>query len=244
MTTYAPIQMSSEIHVELIDSMASDEAVIQAAQVSLDGVTFESLVPRPAKESKEPGRFINHLMKMRHGSCFEHTAFKFGIEAPIFVIREWQRHRISSFNEMSGRYTKLQPKFYTPAPDRKMINVGTSARPKMEAGTDAQRQFMDHTDFDAALMAWEMYQDRLAMGISNELARTILPLNIYTQMYWTVNARSLMNFLSLRIEDDANLVPTHPQWEIQLAAEKVEKIFAEKMPHTWRAFQDNGRVAP
>ena len=99
------IEYSSDIYVKLVRSMASDDMVIQAAQVSSKGENNPDTVPE---------RLINALLKGRHGSPFEHTAFTFFIEAPIFVFREWQRHRISSFNEMSGRYTELKPKFYVP----------------------------------------------------------------------------------------------------------------------------------
>ena len=98
------VQFSSEVTVKLIRSMAGDDTVIQAAQVSVLGENNPDTVPE---------RLINYLMSSRHGSPFEHNSFTFFVEAPIFVFREWHRHRISSINEMSGRYTKLLPKFYT-----------------------------------------------------------------------------------------------------------------------------------
>lgn len=229
------IEFSSDVDVKLIRSMASDDTVVQAAQVSVKGEN---------NPETEAPRLISYLMSSRHGSPFEHNAFQFFIAAPIFVFREWHRHRIASINEMSGRYTTLKPRFYTPGPDRKMINVGTSARPEMAAGDDYQRELMFSGDYDVCNLAWSVYQARLAAGISNELARTILPLSVYSEMYWTVNARSLMNFLSLRIESDDSLVRSRPQWEIQLGAQKIEAIFAELMPATHAAFVKNGRVAP
>lgn len=260
------IEMSSEITVELVRSMAADEYVVQAAQASLKGkndpvddalkdkyrlrsirllktLGIKDLTIKK-KRPTNPKILINYLAKDRHGSPFEHTAFTFYIEAPIFVFREWQRHRMSSFNEMSGRYTVLKPKFYTPGPDRKMINIGTSAKPEMARGKARLHRLMKWTDYAISYLAWTAYKMRLKAGISNELSRTILPGNIYSQMYWTVNARSLMNFLSLRVQSDESTYMTRPQMEIQMGAEKIEQIFAELMPDTYAAFVANGRVAP
>lgn len=228
------IEYSSDIYVKLVRSMASDDMVIQAAQVSSKGENNPDTVPE---------RLINALLKGRHGSPFEHTAFTFFIEAPIFVFREWQRHRISSFNEMSGRYTELKPKFYSPSVERGVINVGTKMKPvfvnHLEAAMDIQA-ILNHQ----SSTAWEHYQYMLKAGIANEVARMALPVNVYSQMYWTVNARSLMNFLSLRVESDDSTFRSYPQYEIDLAARKVERNFQDKMPLTHKAFVQNGRVAP
>ena len=228
------IEYSSDIYVKLVRSMASDDMVIQAAQVSSKGENNPDTVPE---------RLINALLKGRHGSPFEHTAFTFFIEAPIFVFREWQRHRISSFNEMSGRYTELKPKFYSPSVERGVINVGTKMKPvfvnHLEAAMDIQA-ILNHQ----SSTAWEHYQYMLRAGIANEVARMALPVNVYSQMYWTVNARSLMNFLSLRVESDDSTFRSYPQYEIDLAARKVERNFQEQMPLTHKAFVNNGRVAP
>lgn len=229
------ITFSSDIDVKLIRSTASDDGVVQAAQVSVKGENKPDTVPE---------RLISYLMGARHGTPFEHNSFTFFVAAPIFVFREWHRHRISSINEMSGRYTVLKPRFYSPAPGRKMINVGTSARPKMAPGTPEQYKLMVSGDKAVAKYAWDVYQQRLKAGISNELARTVLPVSVYSEMYWTVNARSLMNFLSLRVDSPDSRIPTSPQWEIQMGAEKLEAIFAELMPITHATFVKNGRVAP
>jgi thymidylate synthase (FAD) len=229
------VELTHDINVKLIRAMASDDMVVQAAQVSVKGENNPKTVPE---------RLINYLMNSRHGSPFEHNAFTFFAEAPIFVFREWHRHRIASINEMSGRYTKLLPKFYTPASDRKLRNVGTSARPEFEPGTYEQIVHMSISDKRIAQACWDEYETRIALGIANEMARTCLPVSVYSQMYWTVNARSLMNFLSLRIDSEDSVVRSRPQWEIQMAADVVEKAFAEKMPVTHQAFVRNGRVAP
>lgn len=233
------IEFTQELIVKPIRNMAHDHYVIEAARASNLGENELAVDP-----DVDPERFINALMKGRHGSPFEHTAFTFFVSAPIFVFREWQRHRISSFNEMSGRYTELLPKFYIPGTDRKMINHGTKMKPKFSYDRDGAGN-----DFRFALKvnneeAWETYQNALDRGISNEVARMGLPLNVYSQMYWTVNARSLMNFISLRIESDDSMFRSYPQHEIDVPAQKVEKYFAEVMPATHKAFVENGRVAP
>lgn len=229
------VTFSSEIDVKLIRSTASDDGVIQAAQVSVKGENNPNTVPE---------RLISTLMSHRHGTPFEHNSMTFFIAAPIFVFREWHRHRIASINEMSGRYTVLKPRFYSVAPDRKMINIGTSMDPRMAPGTPEHYQLQIAGDEIVCQLAWDVYKSRLEAGISNELARTILPLNIYSEMYWTVNARSLMNFLSLRVDSPDSRVHSSPQWEIQMGAEKIEAIFAELMPVTHDAFVRDGRVAP
>jgi len=229
------ITLSSEVTVKLIRALASDDGVVQAAQVSVKGEN--------SPETDAP-RLINYLMSSRHGSPFEHNSLTFFVEAPIFVFREWHRHRIASVNEMSGRYSKLLPKFYSPADDRKLINTGTSARPEFETGTEGQMTVVQEGDRLVAQVAWNEYEIRLNSGIANEIARTVLPVSIYSQMYWTVNARSLMNFLSLRTDSPDAAVRSRPQREIELGAELMEAEFAHLMPATHASFVANGRIAP
>jgi thymidylate synthase (FAD) len=229
------IEMSNDVTVKLVRAMAADDYVVQAAQVSAKGENNPETVPE---------RLINALMADGHGSPFEHNAFTFFAEAPIFVFREWHRHRIASINEMSGRYTKLLPKFYTPADDRKLINIGTSMRPEFVAGSELETKEVQQIIFRNSLMAWEDYEQMLKAGVAKEVARMVLPVNIYSQMYWTVNARSLMNFLKLRVDSPDALKRSRPQWEIQLAAVAMEDEFARLMPITHKTFVKNGRVAP
>ncbi len=231
------IEFSSEMTVKLVRSMASDDMVVQAAQVSAKGENNPETVPL---------RLIQALMKGKHGSPFEHNAFTFFVEAPLFVFREWQRHRIGSFNEMSGRYTELPGKFYIPADDRNVVNSGTKMKPEFVDGGILQKNTVSSELKDLSREAWASYKLMLNSDIANEVARMVLPLNIYSQMYWTVNARSLMNFLSLRgtQDDRPEEIRSYPQREIQMAAEQIELIFDEVMPATYHAFVENGRVAP
>jgi len=239
------LEFSSDITVKLVRAMAADEFVVQAAQVSSKGETeVEELVAAYLAGEIKVDRFIAALMAGRHGSPFEHNAFTFFIEAPLFVFREWQRHRISSYNEMSGRYTKMQPKFYITPRDRAMINVGTKMRPEMIPASEEVYARHVARKKNTAEIAWASYQADLADGIANEVAREDLPLNLYSQMYWTTNARSMMNFLSLRVESDDSLVRSYPQREIMWGAQKVEEHFKKLMPLTQQAFVEKGRVAP
>ena len=230
------VEFSSEITVKLVRAMAGDDMVVQAAQVSAKGENNPETVPE---------RLIRALMAGKHGSPFEHNAFTFFVEAPIFVFREWQRHRIgTSVNEMSGRYTQLLPKFYIPAHDRPVVNEGTKMRPNcVFSHEDEAAGFREELKHQSS-SAWLAYEDALSDGIAHEVARMVLPVNVYSQMYWTVNARSLMNFLSLRVESDDSAVRSYPQLEIQLGAMQVEAVFAQQMPLTHAAFVANGRVAP
>jgi thymidylate synthase (FAD) len=233
--TMTEIEMTSEITVKLVRAMASDDMVVQAAQVSAKGENNPETVP---------ARLINALMRDGHGSPFEHNAFTFFAEAPIFVFREWHRHRIASINEMSGRYTKLLPKFYRPDADRKMVNIGTPMQPEFAQGDEIDHEFVQQMMYDVDALAWRNYEKLLEDGIANEVARMVLPVNVYSQMYWTVNARSLMNFLKLRVDSPDAAKRSRPQWEIQVAAEVMERHFQHHMPATHTAFVKNGRVAP
>ena len=230
------VKFRSDMTVDLIDSMASDRAVVVAARVSTG-----------AKISEEPEKdagLINYLMRDRHGSPFEHNAFTFYIEAPIFVFREFMRHRIASYNEESGRYKELKPVFYYPNAERKLVQQGKPGAYTFVEGTPEQHANVQDAIVDSAEHAYAEYKWLLEKGIAREVARAVLPVNIYSSMYVTMNARSLMNFISLRTTHADSKVPSFPQREIEMVAEIMEKFFAEKMPITYEAFNANGRVAP
>jgi thymidylate synthase (FAD) len=232
------IKFRSDMAVELVNSMAKDSAVAMAARVSTVSGTHEDVVDL----TKDAG-LINYLMRDRHGSPFEHNAFTFYVEAPLFVFREFQRHRIASYNEESGRYKELAPVFYVPAPDRKLVQVGKAGAYTFEDGDYAQRMQVPAEIMRTSDDAYIAYSRMLKQGIAREVARMVLPLNIYSSMYVTMNARSLMNFLSLRSLEQGTY-PSFPQWEIADVATQMELIFSEKMPITHEAFVKNGRVAP
>lgn len=230
------IKFRSDMTVELVQHMGSDESVVRAARVSTG--TFDGW-----DDNKDPG-LINYLMRDRHGSPFEHNAFTFYVEAPIFVFREFMRHRIASYNEESGRYKELEPVFYVPGSDRKLKQVGKPGAYVFEDGDYSQKVQVPATTMRVYDEAYSAYKSLLKIGTAREVARTVLPVGIYSSMYVTMNARSLMNFLSLRTTREGTHFPSFPQREIEMVAEQMEVLWAEKMPITYETFNKNGRVSP
>lgn len=221
--------------INLINSMGGDDAVIASARVS-NGVEYKD----SSKGKEKDDKLINYLLKHRHGTPFEHTSFTFYVKAPLFVVREWQRHRMGSFNEISGRYVEFEPEFYTPNAFRA---PGSNSK-QGSVFPDMEEEALRRWNYDATELvlsstfnSYRHYRALLDIGIAKEMARIVLPLNLYSQFYWTVNARSLMNFLSLRNADNA-------QWEIRQYAQALEKFFEKRMPLTYNAFVANERVAP
>lgn len=235
------ITFLSDVEVHLVESMASDKAVADAARVSVIG---DETLTREADSNADAG-LIGYLMKNRHGTPFEHNAFKFYVKAPIFVFREFHRHRVGfSYNEMSGRYTELPGEFYVPDADRPLIQTGKPGAYVFEPGSREQVAGVHHSLSYAYQVAWEKYQQMLADGIAKEVARMVLPVGIFSQMYVTCNARSLMAFLSLRTKDATSMFPSYPQQEIEMVARRMEDALSALMPTTHYHFQKNGRVAP
>ena len=235
------VKFRSDVVVDLVKSSASDEDVAFAARVSTLGE--RSLPGGDSEDSRLPG-LINFLMRERHGSPFEHSIFTFYVKAPIFVWREHMRHRIASYNEESGRYRVLEPEFYIPPRDRKLVQVGKPGAYTFEEGTEDQYILVGRQLTRSCEDAYERYELMLQHGVAKEVARMVLPVNIYSSAYVTMNARALMNFLSLRVEAESATFPSHPQREIEMVAEKYEKFFEETMPLTHRSFIMNGRVSP
>jgi thymidylate synthase (FAD) len=235
------IQFRDDVTVELVKSSASDADVIWAARVSTAG--DKSLEDVGADASKSEG-LINYLARERHGSPFEHTSMTFFISAPIFVFREFMRHRIASYNEESGRYRELRPVFYVPSKDRKLVQVGKPGAYSFVEGTAEQHQMTVDAIKETCTLAYENYQKLLTAGVAREVARAVLPVTLYSSMYVTMNARALMNFLSLRTAREGSHFPSYPQREIEMVAEKMEAEFAKLMPITYGAFQKSGRIAP
>lgn len=215
------------ISCELVDALASDMDVVQAARISFN-----------REDDVKSTSLIDYLLKNRHGSPFEHGIFRFRVEAPIFTFREHHRHRIGhSYNEMSGRYTELEPKFYIPRTAR--VQEG---RPGHYIYVE-QDEYHEMSKMMRAVLrhsysnAWVDYQTLLEEGIAKEQARMVLPVGIFTKMIWTCNPRSLMHFLGLRNAKTA-------QAEIRMVAEQAEAALKEHMPVTYESFITNGRAAP
>jgi thymidylate synthase (FAD) len=230
-----------DMSVELVKSSASDADVIWAARVSTAG--DKSLEDVGADAAKSEG-LINYLARERHGSPFEHTSMTFFISAPIFVFREFMRHRIASYNEESGRYRELKPVFYIPSKERKLVQIGKAGAYTFVDGTPEQFEITVAAIKETCNLAYANYQKMLEAGVAREVARAVLPVTLYSSMYVTMNARALMNFLSLRTAREGSHFPSYPQREIEMVAEKMEAHFAKLMPITYGAFQKSGRIAP
>lgn len=239
------IEFRSDVTVELVRASANDSDVLFAARVSTQGEqTLESAASGTAADESKDRGLINFLMRDRHGSPFEHNSMTFYVQAPIFVFREFMRHRIASYNEESGRYREMRPVFYVPSADRNLIQVGKPGAYDFEPGTAEQHKLLQEVIKRESESAYRGYQELLDAGIAREVARSVLPLNLYSSMYVTMNARSLMNFLSLRTKHPESHFPSFPQREIEMVAEKMEQFWVELMPLTAAAFEKNGRVSP
>jgi thymidylate synthase (FAD) len=230
-----------DVTVELIKASASDNDVVWAARVSTAGENSKEAVGDDA--SRDVG-LINYLARERHGSPFEHTSMTFFVSAPIFVFREFMRHRIASYNEESGRYRELRPVFYVPSKERKLVQIGKTGAYEFIDGTPEQYEITVNAIKDSCTNAYANYQKMLDAGVAREVARAVLPVTLFSSMYVTMNARALMNFLSLRTSREGSHFPSYPQREIEMVAEKMEEHFAQLMPITYGAFVKSGRIAP
>lgn len=231
------ISLVSDFDVELAQHAGSDQFICQAARVSTLGAD--------AYGTDESAGLINFLMSNRHGSPFEHGLMTFRISAPIFVWREFMRHRIGfSYNEQSGRYMEMLPIFYVPPTHRPLVQVGKAGAYDFVVGDERQYDICVDTLAGAYDQCWYNYQHQLKFGIAKEVARMCLPLATYSSAYATCNPRSLMSFLSLRTKDEDSKFPSYPQWEIEQVARKMEGVFKTLYPLTYAAFNANGRVSP
>ena len=235
-----------------------DHSVVMAAKVSTD----PDVAAGVKKHKKDSFGLINYLMKHRHGTPFEHAFLTFYVHAPIFVWREWHRHRVQSYNEESARYKILNPVFYIPPPERPMFKVPDwkPGRPKfmtmheclypdgsvlyMEDYKKPAYQQLVKNLKEVYALAYKKYKENLALDVDPGLARDCLPVGIYSSCWVSMNPRSLMAFLSLRTHDPESTFVSYPLYEIEVAARQVEKVLKKYFPLTHKAFVENGRVGP
>lgn len=223
------IELTSDLSCELVDHMGTDLTVVNAARVSLN--------QHSETMSEKDSGLVKFLMKNRHASPFEHCQITFLIDAPIFVAREWHRHRTQSFNEVSGRYTELKPRFYAPNYDRPLIQVGKPGAYRFEIPEDDIMYINLYRDFRFACQtAWDTYERLLSEGYAKEVARMVLPVNTFTGWYATGNLRGWLNFLSLRSEGQA-------MHEIRNLAYQVEDTLYGLYPIAVEAWDKAGRGA-
>jgi thymidylate synthase (FAD) len=242
------VRFTSDITVRLIDQMGSDAAIAAAAKVLLPEVYEEY---QRTHEKHSTFGLLNYMMQHRHGTPFEHSALTFYVHAPIFVWREWHRHRIGfSYNEESARYKQLDPVFYLPPHDRPMFKVDgwKPGRPKFlpiinQFGEVVYEQLCRNLT-EVYKAAYAAYETNLGLGIDPGLARDCLPVGIYSSCWVTCNPRSLMAFLSLRTHDPEAKFVSYPLYEIEVAAKKCEELFQQGWPLTHRAFAECGRCGP
>jgi len=211
--------MEKQVHlhgfVRLVDSMGNDASIVQAARVSYGDGT---------KTQREDEKLIDYLMRNRHTSPFEMVAFKFHVKLPIFVARQWIRHRTGSFNEVSARYSVLPEEFYIPNEEditTQDVKNRQGRTVEQVADANAARFIIEQH----SRMAYTTYQHLLEMGVARELARMVLPLNIYTEWYWQVNLKNLLDFLRLRLDP-------HAQKEFRDYGKAILKLIAPSVPVT------------
>jgi thymidylate synthase (FAD) len=209
--------------------MATDLSVVNAARVSF--------ARRKEEMDESDEGLIRFLMRDRHGTPFEHNSFRFHIRTPLFVAREWFRHRIGSFNEFSMRYARATDEFYIPEPEDVRSQIGKPGAYSFEPVSDELAETAREELRAVYEAAYAAYERLVEAGVARELARAAIPVGAYTEFYWTVNARALMNFVSLRAADTA-------QREIRRYADACELFLAEKMPVTHASFVASGRIAP
>jgi len=202
--------------VTFIDCMGDDRSIVNAARVSYNS----------NGTPEEDAKLIKYLLKNRHTSPFEHVVFTFKVKAPLFVLRQWQRHRTWSFNEVSARYTKLPNDFYTP--EEGHVGSQHSSNKQMRALGEARDTELYYRTCSAA---FDVYDTLLKEGWPRELARGVLPVSTYSEMYATVDLHNLLHFLELRLHD-------HTQYEIRVYAEQILELLKDFVPITLKAWNE------
>lgn len=201
--------------VYLVDYMGGDDRIVQAARVSYGAGT---------KTKREDDALINYLLKNKHTSPFEQVVLTFHCKMPIFVARQWVRHRTARLNEVSGRYSVLKPEYYTP-------DVWRGQGKKNKQGSTGVAEYNPRSD-PSEDAAFREYNYRLESGVARELARTCLPVSTYTEWYWQIDLHNLFHFLRLRLDD-------HAQLEIRVYGEAMAKIAKVVAPVAYAAFEEH-----
>lgn len=231
---YEPIPVLDHGFIRVVDYMGTDAAIVQAARVSYG---------RGTKKTREDAGLINYLLRHRHTTPFEMCEIKLHIKLPIFIARQWIRHRTANVNEYSGRYSILDREFYVPAPEQLAAQSSSNRQGRGDVleGEEAAR-VLDILKSDAQ-QCYDHYQEMLnedevgnvrdenRQGLARELARMNLPVNFYTQWYWKIDLHNFMHFLALRAD-------SHAQYEIRVYAEAMLDVLKKWVPITYDAFMD------
>lgn len=209
--------------VRLIDYMGNDDSIVQAARVSYGSGT---------KKVHEDRGLIRYLMRHQHTTPFEMVEFKFHVKLPIFVARQWIRHRTANVNEYSGRYSEMKDEFYTPEEQHLRKQSTTNKQGRSEEGFETnEAQTILSTLSDIADNAYNQYEALLEKGVAREIARIVLPVSNYTEWYWKIDLHNLFHFLRLRLD-------AHAQYEIRVYAEAMAQIVQQIVPVAYEAFED------
>ena len=231
---YEPLPVLDQGFIRVIDYMGDDAAIVQAARVSYG---------RGTKQISNDRGLINYLMRHRHTSPFEMCEIKLHIKLPIFIARQWIRHRTANVNEYSARYSVLEEAFYTPAPEHLAAQSQTNRQGRAEviegeASSEMLQRIKQHGS-----QSYALYQDLLnedgngeakdpsRQGLARELARMTLPLNAYTEWYWKIDLHNLLHFSALRAD-------SHAQYEIRAYADVLLDVLKRWVPLTYDAFID------
>lgn len=223
---YSAIPVLDHGFVRVIDYMGDDAAICQAARVSYGKGT---------KSVQNDEGLIRYLMRHWHSTPFEMCEVKLHVKLPVFVARQWIRHRTANVNEYSARYSILDREFYIPAREALAAQSSVNNQGRGEGLTDeAAARVLDILKGDAA-RCYDHYEEMISddgqAGLARELARMNLPANIYTQWYWKVDLHNLMHFLRLRAD-------AHAQYEIRVYADAICQVVADWVPFAWKAFED------
>jgi len=222
-------------HIILEKYMGNEIDVLANARVSFNDDVHAGSVEDLSE--KDVG-VLNFLMAKKHGTPWEAPVFRFDVKAPIFVFREWHRHRIASINEWSARYSQLDPEWYIPEPENIRSQVGSPGRYTFEPVEDPVVVETVRANLNAQNRgAFQLYENLLGQGIAKEVARTCLPVSTYSRMKWQTNLRSIFNFVALRSDPNA-------QWEIRQYSIAMEELLEQVVPLAMRLFNENGRVSP
>lgn len=209
--------------VRLVDYMGGDESIVQAARVSYG---------RGTKTPSEDRTLLRYLMRHQHTTPFEMVELKFHVKLPIFVARQWIRHRTANVNELSGRYSIMKDEFYIPAEDviKRQSIKNKQGRSEDEVPSELKQKVLDIILSDQQIV-YKNYEVLLNDNIARELARINLPLSLYTEWYWKIDLHNLFHFLKLRLDK-------HAQYEIRVYAETISQIVKCVVPMSWEAFTD------
>ncbi|MFM8771865.1 MAG: FAD-dependent thymidylate synthase [Candidatus Kapaibacterium sp.] len=209
--------------VRLIDVMGDDSAIVQAARVSYGSGT---------KKVHEDRGLIRYLMRHLHTTPFEMVEFKFHVKLPIFVARQWIRHRTANVNEYSGRYSEMKDEFYVPDPDQVRAQSAMNKQGRADTAFGADEAEKIRTSMQQTQeMLYGQYQDLLSTDLAREIARINLPVSNYTEWYWKTDLHNLFHFLRLRIDP-------HAQYEIRVFGEAMAEIVKAAVPLAYEAFED------